>query len=170
MRQEPAAENACTPPSWIGSAIVIAGAVFLLLTVNEGRPNAYQRQVDSLFHNWLALGAGTIAVWIARRGAFGRLPSFLRALSGLVLSLFILFTVIGLLTWQTLWDVLKPFGIVQYDAQAPAIFGLIGLWASAIVILGVHGILRWFRKRYQHHGVAIGFGPLYFYFRRRRTS
>ena len=151
--------------------IVILGTVFLLLTLNEGRPGPYQPTIDSLFHNWLVTACASIAVWLARREAFGPLRSrFIRGLSGLVATYFALFSTVAFLTSQVLWDALKPFGVVQRDIQPAVVLGVIWLWGIAFILLFARGVFRWFRKRYEHHGVAVGFGPLYFYFRRRRTS
>jgi hypothetical protein len=33
----------------------------------------------------------------------------------------------------------------------------------------IRGVFRMMGRRYQHHGVAVGLGPLYFYFRKRRS-
>ena|SRR5213593_1091292 len=157
--------------SWIGSTIVIVGTVFLLLTVSEGRSNPYQPTIDSLFHNWAVTACVAVAVWLARRGVFGHLRSrLLRGFSTLVVVYFALFSSVALLTTQGLWDALKPFGVVQRDIQPGVVLGMIWLWGTALIVLFARGLVRWFRHRYEHHGVAIGFGPLYFYFRRRRIS
>src|SRR5438128_8572692 len=120
--------------SWIGSIIVILGAVFLLLTLNEGRPGPYQPTIDSLFHNWLVTACASIAVWLARREAFGPLRSrFIRGLSGLVATYFALFSTVAFLTSQVLWDALKPFGVVQRDIQPAVVLGVIWLWGIAFI-------------------------------------
>jgi len=150
---------------------VILGTVFLILTLNEGRPGLYQPTIDALFHNWIVTACAALAVWLARREVFGPLRSrFLRGLAGFVAVFFALFSCVGLLAAQTLWDALKPFGVVQRDVQPAAIMIVIWIWGIALLFLLARGIVRRFRRRYEHHGVAIGFGPLYFYFRRRRTS
>jgi hypothetical protein len=149
---------------------VILGAVFLLLTLNEGHSSPHQRVIDSLFHNWLVMALASMAVWLARREVFGPLPPRLRGLSGLVVSFFALFSILGLLTSQMFWDVLKPFGVVQGNVQPAAVFGLIGLWGICFIGVFVRGVFRWFRRRYVYDGLAVGFGPLYFFFRRRRVS
>jgi hypothetical protein len=157
--------------SWIATTVVILGTVFLILTLNEGRPGLYQPTIDSLFHSWIVTACAAIVVWLARRQVFGPLKSrFLRALSGFVAVYFALFSSVAFLTTQTLWDMLKPFGVVQRDVQPAVIMGLIWAWGIVLIFLFLRGVFRWFRGRYQHHGVAIGFGPLYFYFRRRRAS
>src|SRR2546425_11436253 len=66
--------------SRIGSIIVILGTVFILLTLNEGQSSPQQRIVDSLFHSWFVMGAGTAAIWFAKRERFGSLPSLIRVL------------------------------------------------------------------------------------------
>lgn len=156
--------------SWIGSAIVILGTVFLLLTLNEGQSSPHQRVIDSLFHNWLVTAFAAIVVWLARRETFGRLPSLLGALSLVVACYFSMFSTLALLASQTFWDMLKPFGVIQDDVQPPAVLGLIWLWGICFIGLFLRRVFRWFHRRYEHHGVAVGLGPLYFYFRRRRAS
>jgi hypothetical protein len=50
---------------------LILGAVFLILTLNEGQPGPYQRVIDALFHNWLVTAlARTIALQDARNPVF----------------------------------------------------------------------------------------------------
>jgi hypothetical protein len=157
--------------SWIGSTIVLTGTVFLLLTLNEGRSGPHQPIVDSLFHSWPVTASTAILVWLARREVFGPLLSrLLRGLSGLVATYFALVSTVAFVMSQMLWDLLKAFGIVQRDVQPAVILGVIWLWCVVLIVLFLRGLFRWFRKRYEHHGVAVGFGPLYFYFRRRRTS
>jgi hypothetical protein len=156
--------------SWIGSTIVIGGAAFLLLTLNEGHANQYQRVIDSLFHSWFVTACVAIAVWLARRDVFGSLVPVLRRLSSVVAAYFGLCSSVAFFMSQALWDALKPFGVVQYDVQPAAVFGVIGLWSIFFFGLLMRHVLRGFRKRYQHHGIALGFGPVYFYFRRRRAS
>jgi len=148
---------------------VILGTVFLILTLKEGRPGPYQPAIDALFHNWIVTACAAFAVWLARREVFGPLRSrFLRGLSGFVTVFFALFSSVGFFTAQTLWDALKPLGVVQRDVQPAAILIVIWIWGIALLFLLARSMFRWFRKRYEHHGVAVGFGPLYFYFKRRR--
>jgi hypothetical protein len=156
--------------SWIGSAIVILAAVFLLLTLNEGQSSPQQRVIDSLFHSWFVMSAATAVIWLTRREVFGLLPSLIRALSGLLFAVFLLVSMLDFFLWPPLWDVLKPFGLARANSLPIAVMGVFAVWGIGIAVLVVRGTFRWFRRRYEHHGVAVGFGPLYFYFRRRRAS
>jgi hypothetical protein len=156
--------------SWIGSTIVILAAAFSILTPYEGQPAAHQRVIDSLFHNWFAMSAITAALWLARRGNFGSLPKLLRILYAPLFAFFLLVSMLDFFLWRPLWDALKPFGVVEVDAVPVAVMGVFAVWGIGIAVLVVRGTFRWFRRRYEHHGVAVGFGPLYFYFRRRRAS
>ena len=156
--------------SWIGSTIVILGAVFLLLTLNEGQSSPHQRVIDSLFHSWFVMSAGTASVWLAKREKFSSLPSLIRLLASLLFAMFLLVSMLDFFLWPPLWDVLKPFGLARVDALPIAVMGVFAVWGIGIAVLVVRGTFRWFRRRYEHHGVAVGFGPLYFYFRRRRAS
>jgi hypothetical protein len=161
------------PPtrSVIGTAIIILAAAFLILTLNEGRPVRYQPVIDSLFHTWPVTAFVALLVWLIRREAFGPLRSrFVRGLSGVVATYFALTSSVALAVSQSLWNILKPFGIVQIDVEPAVVFVVTGLWGFAFIVLLARAVFRWFRKRYQHHGFAVGFGPFYFYFRRRRTS
>jgi hypothetical protein len=156
--------------SWIGSIIVILAAVFSLLTPNEGHPAVYQRVVDSLFHNWFAMTAVTAMLWLARRSIFGSLPRLIRVLTGPLLAFFLLVSMLDFVLWRPLWAALKPFGVVEVDAVPIVVMGVFAVWGIGIAVSVVRGAFRWFRRRYEHHGVAVGLGPLYFYFRRRRAS
>src|ERR1051326_212137 len=44
--------------SWLATVVVILGAVFLILTLNEGRSAPYQPVIDALFYNWLVTAGG----------------------------------------------------------------------------------------------------------------
>jgi hypothetical protein len=157
--------------SWIGSTIVILATVFFLLTLNEGRPGPYQPVIDALFHNWIVTASAASAVWLARREAFGPLrPRLIRALSGVIMIYFAMCSTVALLVSQRLWDLMKPLGIPQNDVQPAAVLLTIWFWGILLIGLAVRGVFRRFRKRYEHHGVALGLGPVYFYFRRRRIS
>jgi hypothetical protein len=150
--------------------IVILAAVFLLFTPNEGQSSPHQRVIDSLFHSWFAMSAATAALWLAKREKLGSLPFFIRMLASLLFAFFLLVSMLDFFLWRPLWDVLKPFGLVEVDAVPVAVMGVFAIWGIGIAVLVVRGTFRWFRRRYEHHGVAVGLGPLYFYFRRRRTS
>jgi hypothetical protein len=149
---------------------VILGALFLTLTFNEGQQTPFQRTIDFLFHSWIVMSTVAAVIWLARRQIFGRLPSLIRLFSGLLLALFALVSMLDFSLWPPLWQLLKPFGIGPTDGQAVAAMGVFLVWGTAIAAIAVRGACRWFRGRYEHLGVAVGFGPLYFYFRRRRAS
>jgi hypothetical protein len=158
--------------SWslVGSTIIILAAVFSLFTPFEGQSSPHQRVIDSLFHSWFVMAGVTAAVWLARRGTFGSLPKLLRILSAPLFAFFSLVSMLDFFLWRPLWNALKPFGLVEVDAVPVAVMGVFAVWGIGIAVLVVRGTFRWFRRRYEHHGVAVGFGPLYFYFRRRRAS
>jgi hypothetical protein len=156
--------------SWIGSVIVILAAVFSVFTPFEGQPSAHQRIVDSLFHSWFVMSGVTAALWLARRETFGSLPKLLRVLSAPLFAFFMLVSTLDFFFWRPLWQALKPFGVVEVDTVPVVVMGVFAVWGIAVAFFLVRGTFRWFRRRYEHHGVAVGFGPLYFYFRRRRVS
>jgi hypothetical protein len=143
--------------SWIGSSIVIPAAVFLLLTFNEGQSSAYQRIIDTLFHNWFVMAAATSVIWLARREAFGSLPSLIRVLAGLLFAMFVLVSMLEFLLWPMLWDAVKPFGLTRVDALPVAVMAVFAVWGIGIVVLGLRGTFRWFHRRNEHQGVAVGF-------------
>ena len=155
---------------WIGSTIVIFAAAFALFTPFEGQSTPHQRVVDSLFHSWFAMSGITAALWLARRETFGSLPKLLRVLSVPLFAFFLLAGMLDFVVWRPLWQALKPFGVVEVDGVPVAVMGVFAVWGIGIAVFMVRGTFRWFRRRYEHHGVAVGFGPLYFYFRRRRAS
>ncbi len=115
------------------------------------------------------MGAGTAAICFAKREIFGSLPSLIRVLAGLLFALFLLFSLLDFFLWPPLWDALKPFGLARVDVLPLAVMGVFLVWGIGVATFIARGTFRWFRRRYEHHGVAVGFGPLYFYFRRRRT-
>jgi hypothetical protein len=156
--------------SWIGSTIVILAAVFALFTPYEGQSSSHQRLIDSLFHSWFAMAGVTAALWLARQGTFGSLPRLIRILSAPLFAFFLLASMLDFALWRPLWAALKPFGLVEVEAVPVAVMVVFAVWGIGIAVLVVRGTFRWFRRRYEHHGVAVGFGPLYFYFRRRRAS
>ena len=156
--------------SWIGSTIVLFAVVFALFTPFEGQSTPHQQLVDSLFHSWFAMAGMTAALWLARREKFGPLPKLLRLLSAPLFALFLLVSMLDFFFWRLLWQTLKPFGVVEVDAVPVVVMGVFAVWGIGIAVFMVRGTFRWFRRRYEHHGVAVGFGPLYFYFRRRRAS
>ena len=114
-----------------------------------------------------------LALWLARRKAFGPLPTILRGVSGVLLPILIILSILGLLIWSPFWNVLAPFGVIEKDVRRPAItttiaFGLIG--CGLLMLRSFFGWIRRLGRRYEHAGVAVGVGPLYVYFRRRRVS
>ena len=133
----------------------------------------YRQVIDSVFRNWVAMAVCALALWLARRKAFGPLPAILRGVSGVLLPIFIILSILGLLIWSPFWNALAPFGVIEKDVRRPAItatiaFGLIG--CGLLMLRSFFGWIRRFSRRYEHAGVAVGVGPLYFYFRRRRLS
>jgi len=156
--------------AWISCTVVLASVAFFLLTLREGSPEPYKRIVDSLFHSWVAMGSITIALWIARRISADAMPRAIQIVSGFLLWFSALITGLGVIAWRPLWDLLKPFQISQTKAQPLAAFILIAIWFLICAGILFRGIFRWISSRYEHHGVAVRSGPLYFYFRRRRVS
>jgi hypothetical protein len=157
--------------SWIGSTIVILSAVFLILTFNEGQSSStHQRLIDYLFHNWIVMTGGTALLGLARRGKFGSLPRFIRALAAALFATFLLVGALDFALWPPLWVVLKPYGWTRVDALPVAVMGVFAVWGVGIAFLVIRGAFRWFHRRYEHHGIGFGIGPLFVYFRRRRAS
>jgi hypothetical protein len=156
--------------SWISCAIVLATGGFFLLTLREGSPEPYQLLVDSIFHNWIAMGSITIALGISRRISADAMPRAFQIVSGLLLLFSALITGLGFIAWMPLWDLLEPLQISQTKTQPVAAFALIAMWFLICTGILLRGIFRWIHSRYEHHGVAVRSGPLYFYFRRRRIS
>jgi len=156
--------------SWIGVTIVVLSAVFLILTFNEGHSSTHQRLIDYLFHNWIVMTAGTALLGLARRGTFGSLPRFIRALAAMLFATFFLVAALDFVLWPLLWVVLKPYGMTRGDALPIAVMGVFAVWGVGIAVLGIRGAFRWFHRRYEHHGVGVGIGPFFVYFRRRRAS
>jgi hypothetical protein len=140
--------------SWISCTIVLVFAAFFLLTLREGSPEPYQRLVDSIFHNWIAMGSITVALWIARRLSADLMPRALQIVSGLFLLFSALITGLGIIAWMPLWDLLKPFQISQTKVQPLAAFALISLWFVFCAGFLLRGAFRWLRGRYEHHGLA----------------
>src|SRR5262249_42542303 len=125
--------------------------------------------LDSLFRNWIAISVATALLWLARRGTFGPLPSFLRRVSAVELPLFGFIVGYAILLWPPIWTAVNGLGLDAIKIETVAISTLIAVWVLGCVFLIFRGFFRWFRKRYEHHGFAVGLGPLYFYFRRRRV-
>jgi hypothetical protein len=155
--------------SWIGCIGVLLSAGFFVLALREGASNPYQRVVDSLLHSWVAMGVVTVGLLVIRRMWGATMPRVFQILSGCLLSFFALFTGLDLVAWTPLWRALNS-QVPQSQAQALAALVLIGVWFFTCMGFVLRTFLRWIRRRYEHHGFAVGVGPLYFYFRRRRTS
>jgi hypothetical protein len=114
-----------------------------------------------------------VALWIARRETFGPLPPVLRFVSGILLPIFMIVSVLTLLIWPQFWAMLRPFGIIEKEVRRTAITATIGVGLAGCAFLMFRAFFRWvwrLSRRYEHSGFAVGFGPLYFFFRRRRTS
>jgi hypothetical protein len=154
--------------SWFGSGIVILGATFLLFTINESNPSRYQTFVNFVFHNAPLMFVATAILWLARRGQFGNLPGKVRALATILLPFFCLFTFFALVSSSLVWTTLEPLGLSRTRNAAVAIYGAVILFLIAGTWLLIRGLFRWIGGRYQHHGLAVGLGPIYFYFRKRR--
>ena len=148
---------------------MIICAAFLLLTVNEGKSAGYQPYVDFVFHNWALMAGATVALWFTRRGRFGSLPRPFRGLATVLLPFFIIFTFFAFLSSPLLWDLVKPLGLARREVAPVAILGSVALFALGLGWIFLRGLFRWVGDRYQHHGVAVGFGPFYAYFRKRRA-
>lgn len=157
-----------TAGSWFGSGIVILSAIFLLFTLNESNASRYQTFVNFVFHNAPLMFAATAILSLARRGQFGNLPGKVRALATILLPFFCLFSFFALINSPLVWTTLEPFGLSRTRNAPVAIFGAVILFIAGGAWLLIRGIFRWLGGKYQHHGVAVGFGPIYFYFRKKR--
>ena len=158
---------------WAGSTLVILAAIFFVLAGIEPQAAAYRQVQESLIHNWISMSLCAVALVFARRRAFGPLPSVLRGLSGVLLPLFIMFSILGLLVWPPLWEALRPLGVIESEARPVAIEGTFVLVFIGFGFLILRAVFRWLRRlraRYEQAGFAVGFGPVYFFFRRRRAS
>lgn len=140
-----------------------------MLTVNEGKPSGYQNFVDFVFHSWPLMAASTTILWMARRGQFGNLPRTVRAIATILLPFFGIFTSFAFLWSPLIWTVLEPLGVSRSRGTPVAIFGAVALFVVGGAWLLIRGFFRWIGGRYQHHGVAVGLGPVYVYFRKRRS-
>ena len=152
---------------------MILATVSFLVALSKPQSPAYRQVLEAVFHNWIAMAVSATTLWIARRKTFGPLPTILRGVSGVLLPIFVILTVLGLLIWPPLWDVLRPFGVIEKQARPAAITTTmtVGLIGSALLM--IRAVFRWVRsfgRRYEHSGLAVGFGPVYFFFRRRRIS
>jgi hypothetical protein len=137
------------------------------MTTNEGESTGYQPYVDSVFHNCPLMVLTTAVLWLARRGAFGKLPRALRGVATVLLPFFVIFTFFAFLSSPLLWAGLKPFGLTRSEAAPVAIFAAVGLFGIGMGWILLRGFFRWIGGRFQYHGVGIGLGPIYLYFRKR---
>jgi hypothetical protein len=63
-------------------------------------------------------------------------------------------------------------GIVESEVRPAAIEATFAVALIGLGFLMLRAVFRWLRKlrgRYEHAGFAVGFGPLYVFFRRRRV-
>lgn len=157
--------------SGLGSVLVLLCAVFLSLALmQETLTPALQGWIALALSHWVAMGVVAFGLWGVRRGWLGSLAAFPQALAGLLALSFALISALGILRWQPLWTLLGGLGVSQETALPIALFAVFAAWLLALAVLLIRGFFRWMGKRYEHHGVAVGFGPLYFYFRRRKAS
>ena len=150
--------------------MVVSAALFALLSLIDGVPSPYKQLIVSTLGNWVAMGAVAIFLWGIWRGVFGHVYRVIRLTAGLLALFFALIAGLGIVGWPPLWAVLKSVNIAQAKAQPLALFGVFAIWFFACALFLLRGFFRWLRKRYEHHGVAVGLGPVYFYFKRRRVS
>jgi len=151
---------------------MLAAAVFVIALSKPQTP-AYRQIIESVFHSWVAMGVAALALGLARRRTFGPLPFIMRFVSGALLPVFVVLTVLGLLIWPPLWEALRPLGVIENEVRLGAItatitVGVIG--CGLLMLRALFGWVRSFGRKYEHSGLAVGFGPLYFFFRRRRVS
>jgi hypothetical protein len=158
--------------SWIGSALVVFVVIFFLIALTQPQTASYQKIVDSVFHNWVAIAICALALWVARRETFGPLPPLLRVAAGVLLPILVIVSILTLLIWPPFWAMLQPFGVIETEIRRRTITATIAVGLLYCLFLMLRTFLRWiwrFSRRYEHSGFAIGLGPLYLFFRRRRT-
>ena len=151
---------------------MLATAVFVIALSKPQTP-AYRQIIESVFHNWAAMGVAATALVLARRRTFDPLPVVMRFVSGVLLPILVILTLLGLLIWAPLWEALKPLGVIESQARPGAITATITVGVIGCALLMLRALFRWVRgfgRKYEHSGLAVGFGPLYFFFRRRRVS
>jgi hypothetical protein len=152
---------------------VILATVSFFIALSKPQSPAYRQVFESVFHNWIAMAVCAVALWVARRKAFGPLPLILRGMSGVLLPILVILTFLGLLIWPPLWEVLRPFGVIEKQTRPAAIQMTMVAGVIGCAFLMLRALFRWIRgfgRRYEHSGLAVGFGPVYFFFRRRRIS
>ena len=116
------------------------------------------------------MAAATALLWIARRGQFGNLPRIVRVISTILLPFFVLFTFFAFLNSPLLWTIVEPLGLSRNQSAPVATFAAAVLFVVVGALLLIRGVLRWIGGKYQHHGVAVGLGPIYLYFRKKRPQ
>jgi hypothetical protein len=144
-----------------------------LVALTKPQTPIYRQVLESVFHSWIAMAVCAVALWVARRKSFGPLPAILRGVSGALLPIFVILTLLGLLIWPPLWDLLRPFGVIEKETRRSAITIAMTVGLIGCALLMFRALFRWVRslcRRYEHSGFAVGFGPFYFFFRRRRIS
>jgi hypothetical protein len=146
------------------------GAAFLLLTINEGKSTRYQSYIDLAFHTWPLMAAATTALWLARRDRFGSLPRLLRGIATILLPFFALFTFFALVGSPLVWTFLQPLGMSRSQIAPVAVVVGVACFIVAVAWLLMRGFFRMIGGKYQHHGIAVGLGPIYLYFRKRRSQ
>jgi hypothetical protein len=150
--------------------VVVSAAAFALLSLIDGVPQAYKQAIVLAVGNWVVMSAVAILLWRVWRGSFGHVPGLMRVTAGFLALFYALVSGLGILGWAPLWMLFKLVGLSQAKTQPLALFGVFALWFFACAFFVLRGFLRWLSKRYEHHGVAVGLGPLYFYFKRRKAS
>jgi hypothetical protein len=159
--------------SWIGSALVVLATAVFVIALSKPQNSAYRQVIESVFHSWAAMAGAATALVLARRRPFGPLPFVMRLVSGVLLPVLVILTVLGLLIWPPLWEALRSFGVIENQARPGAITATITLGFIGCALLMLRALFRWVRslgRNYEHSGLAVGFGPVYFFFRRRRVS
>ena len=159
--------------SWLGSTLVILATASFFVAFSKPENPVHRHVVEFVLHNWIAMAVCAVALWVARHKAFGPLPALLRGISGVLLPIFVILTFLGLLIWPTLWDVLRPFGVIEKETRPAAFLAVATISMTGCVLLMLRALFRWVRsfgRRYEHSGLAVGFGPVYLFFRRRRIS
>ena len=152
---------------------MILATVIFVIALSKPQDPAYRQVIESVFHNWAAMGIAAAALVLARRRALGPLPFVMRFVSGVLLPVMVILTVLGLLIWPPLWEMLKPLGVVENEARLGAITTTITVGVIGCALLMFRALFRWVRgfgRKYEHSGLAVGLGPVYFFFRRRRIS
>jgi hypothetical protein len=156
--------------SRIATAFVLSAFVFAILSLSRGIAGPYRQWIVIADANWFAMAALTIVLAIVSSRSFVRVKNIVSRIAGLLALFFALISALGLLKWQPFWNLLNSFQISQRAALPIALFSVFAVWFAACALFMLRALVRWIGKRYEHHGFAVGVGPIYFYFRRRKTS